>query len=138
MESELPKKGKSPLKNREENKTMWTRARLKESAKDAFYRNYWKSVLVGLLMLLFGGGVYLNIGRGIDWDEINLFGYNFAAATILYMLLHVLLIGSLLSLAYTAFLRYPLTVASAAFSSATPSSLPRSARSAIPSTAAAI
>lgn len=110
MESELPKKGKSPLKNREENENMWTRARLKESAKDAFYRNYWKSVLVGLLMLLFGGGVYLNIGRGIDWDEINLFGYNFAAATILYMLLHVLLIGSLISLAYTAFLRYPLTV----------------------------
>ena len=89
---------------------MWTRARLKESAKDAFYRNYWKSVLVGLLMLLFGGGTYLNVGLRIDWDEINLFGYNFAAATILYMLLHVLLIGSLLSLAYTAFLRYPLTV----------------------------
>ena len=75
---------------------MWTRARLKESAKDAFYRNYWKSVLVGLLMLLFGGGTYLNVGLRIDWDEINLFGYNFAAATILYMLLHVLLIGSLL------------------------------------------
>lgn len=89
---------------------MWTRARLKTSAKDAFYRNYWKSVLVGVLMMMFGGGVYLGVFRGIDWDEISLFGYNVAEMTIVLLLLNVLAIGSLFSLAYTVFLRYPLAV----------------------------
>ena len=36
---------------------MWTRAELKDRAKFAFKRNYWRSVLISLLLaLLIGGG----------------------------------------------------------------------------------
>lgn len=35
---------------------MWTRKELKNKAKDALKRNYWKAVLVALLMSILGGG----------------------------------------------------------------------------------
>ena len=35
---------------------MWTRKELKEKAKAALKRNYWKVVLVSLLVLIIGGG----------------------------------------------------------------------------------
>lgn len=35
---------------------MWTRKELKERAKDALKRNYWKVVLVSLIAILIGGG----------------------------------------------------------------------------------
>lgn len=35
---------------------MWSRAQLKDKAKFAFRRNYWKVVLVSVLVILFGGG----------------------------------------------------------------------------------
>ncbi len=34
---------------------MWTRKELKQQAKDALQRNYWKTVLVALVMIVFGG-----------------------------------------------------------------------------------
>lgn len=44
---------------------MWTRKELKERAKEALQRNYWKIVLVSTLMLLLGGGVgFTGIGGG--------------------------------------------------------------------------
>lgn len=36
---------------------MWNRKQLKERGKRSFQRNYWKSVLVALLFLVFAGGV---------------------------------------------------------------------------------
>lgn len=36
---------------------MWTRKNLKERAKQALKRNYWKAVLVSLLLLLLGSGI---------------------------------------------------------------------------------
>ena len=36
---------------------MWTRKALKEQAKEALRRNYWKIVLVSSLLLFLGGGV---------------------------------------------------------------------------------
>lgn len=36
---------------------MWTRSRLKEIAKEALRRNYWKIVLVTLLMIIISGGM---------------------------------------------------------------------------------
>lgn len=36
---------------------MWTRKELKQQAKAALRRNYWKIVLVALIALLFGGGI---------------------------------------------------------------------------------
>lgn len=38
----------------ERNRTMWTRRQLKERAKEALQRNYWKLVLVSALLLLLG------------------------------------------------------------------------------------
>lgn len=44
---------------------MWTRKKLKERAKEALQRNYWKIVLVSTLMLLLGGGVgFTGVGMG--------------------------------------------------------------------------
>ena len=45
---------------------MWTRAELKERAKAALHRNYWKIVLVSSILLLLGcgsGGYFFQIGR---------------------------------------------------------------------------
>ena len=36
---------------------MWTRKELKERAKEALKRNYWKIVLVSLIGMLIGGGL---------------------------------------------------------------------------------
>ena len=36
---------------------MWTRKELKERAKEALKRNYWKIVLVSLIGMLIGGAV---------------------------------------------------------------------------------
>lgn len=48
---------------------MWTRKELKERAKEALQRNYWKIVLVSTLMVLLGGGVGASgIGRGNGED----------------------------------------------------------------------
>lgn len=44
---------------------MWTRKELKERAKEALQRNYWKIVLVSTLMLLLGGGIgFTGVGMG--------------------------------------------------------------------------
>lgn len=41
---------------------MWTRAELKERGKISFERNYWKCVLVSLILMLFTGGISASIG----------------------------------------------------------------------------
>lgn len=40
---------------------MWTRVQLKEKAKQALNNNYWKVVLVSLLVALIGGGTAMNL-----------------------------------------------------------------------------
>ena len=42
---------------------MWTRKELKERAKEALKRNYWKIVLVSLIGMLIGGGQFGNLQR---------------------------------------------------------------------------
>lgn len=53
---------------------MWTRRELKERAKEALRRNYWKIVLIAALTLLLGGGVgSTGVGfgsRDVDPQEI--------------------------------------------------------------------
>lgn len=44
---------------------MWTRKELKERAKASLKRNYWKIVLVSLLLILLGGG-FSGFGSGIS------------------------------------------------------------------------
>ncbi len=42
---------------------MWTRSQLKEKGKKSFKANYWKSVLIALLLsLVIGGGALVNLG----------------------------------------------------------------------------
>lgn len=51
---------------------MWTRAELKQRGKAAFHRNYWKCVLVSLVLMLFvsgGGGSSSNSDDSIDQDS---------------------------------------------------------------------
>ena len=72
---------------------MWTRAELKERAKAAFKRNYWKCVLVALLLaLLVGGGA----GSGIRKNR-NSYTEEQRAA------IHELAVGSDSALARTFF-----------------------------------
>ena len=46
---------------------MWSRAQLKEKAKISFKRNYWKSVLIALILALFvgGGGFSSGVSGGL-------------------------------------------------------------------------
>lgn len=37
---------------------MWTRKEVKENAKEALRRNYWKAVLVSLILIILGGGIH--------------------------------------------------------------------------------
>lgn len=48
---------------------MWTRSELKETAKRRFRMNYWKCVLVALLMALLGGGA--GFGSGGSYSGIR-------------------------------------------------------------------
>ena len=47
---------------------MWTRAQLKNQAKETLKRNYWKAVLVGLLCIILGTSSGLELR--FDLDEI--------------------------------------------------------------------
>lgn len=47
---------------------MWTRAQLKEKAKEAFRRNYWKMVLVSVIMTLIADGIGSAGTTGITED----------------------------------------------------------------------
>ena len=62
---------------------MWTRAQLKEKAKIAFKRNYWKTILISFLMaLVVGGGVNgANSGYRFDDTEDNYNVENFVGDT---------------------------------------------------------
>ena len=37
---------------------MWTRKEIKENAKEALKRNYWKAVLVSFILIILGGGIH--------------------------------------------------------------------------------
>jgi len=49
---------------------MWTRASLKEKAKTALSANYWRIILVTLIVFVIGGASS-NVGLNIDSDEIG-------------------------------------------------------------------
>lgn len=48
---------------------MWTRAQLKEKGKMAFKRNYWKTVLISLLLALIVGGGATGSGSGFKFND---------------------------------------------------------------------
>lgn len=52
---------------------MWTRVQLKEKAKAALKMNYWKIVLVSLIVAFVGGGVTTQITNTIESDSDSIF-----------------------------------------------------------------
>ena len=50
---------------------MWTRAALKEKAKSALSRNYWKVILVTLIVFIIGGASTGNTGININSSDIE-------------------------------------------------------------------
>lgn len=50
---------------------IWTRKELKEQAKEALQRNYWRIVLVSFLALLFCNGIFAGGGGGSGRDVVN-------------------------------------------------------------------
>ena len=51
---------------------MWSRAQLKERAKFALKRNYWKTVLVTLIVFLIGGAT-TDFGVTIEYEDLEAF-----------------------------------------------------------------
>ncbi|MBQ3164032.1 MAG: DUF975 family protein [Lachnospiraceae bacterium] len=49
---------------------MWTRGQIKQRGKTSFKRNYWKCVLVSLIMLLLFGGMTSTSGAGDTKDDV--------------------------------------------------------------------
>ncbi|MBP3477512.1 MAG: DUF975 family protein [Lachnospiraceae bacterium] len=54
---------------------MWTRKELKQKAKEALKRNYWKIVLVSALLILLGGGSG-SVGSGFSFSSGNAYQNN--------------------------------------------------------------
>lgn len=50
---------------------MWTRKELKERAKAALKRNYWKAVLVSLILIMLGGGISPATAAGGSSDSYD-------------------------------------------------------------------
>lgn len=65
---------------------MWERYVLKDRAKNAFQRNYWRSVLVAFILLLLVGGTGTSVRRQFDEDYPDNYSitrhYNFAPSAV--------------------------------------------------------
>lgn len=95
---------------------MWTRKELKERAKVAFKRNYWKCVLTGFLLMLLTGAVVGSSGVKGNLEEFEA-DLNMAATqagisvgTVVGILLGIMGVSMLIALAINVFLKNPLVV----------------------------
>ncbi|MGN0708115.1 MAG: DUF975 family protein [Faecalibacterium sp.] len=96
---------------------MWTRQELKEKGKAAFKRNYWKSVVAGLVVLLTtGAAVSSGAGSTGGYAEFEadlnaaLAQSGISPAVLIAVLFGVLGVACLISAALNAFLRNPIQV----------------------------
>ena len=96
---------------------MWTRKELKFRGKAAFQRNYWKSVVVGIVVMLLTGAAYSGSAKssgGFEEFESELSAgltqSGISPAVFLGVLLGVLGVAMLISFAITLFLRNPVEV----------------------------
>lgn len=100
---------------------MWTRSELKEKAKATFKLNYWPAVVVGLVLsLLVGGSGGSASGGGANGqskpeqikDAVSSIDATTAAVitTIIITVLSILIIGMIISIAFTVFLKNPLSI----------------------------
>lgn len=106
---------------REEKLGMWTRAELKDNAKKFFKFNYWKMVLVALIMSFIGGGggggASFNYSQNANNDD--LFGFSrmsdAEAMTFFLSIMVVVLVIWIIAGALSIFLFNPLTVGAERF-----------------------
>ncbi|MGN0412251.1 MAG: DUF975 family protein [Lachnospiraceae bacterium] len=93
---------------------MWTRKELKEKGKTAFQRNYWKCVLVGLILMALTGTVDYSWKGNMKEIKESLKAAAFQAGvsveTIVAILLGILGVSVLIALVINIFLRNPLLV----------------------------
>lgn len=100
----------------EENVIMWTRAELKDNAKKYFKFNYWKMVLVALVMTMIGGGgssVSSSTTRQVNsgYDHMSpAEALSFAISILVFAL-----IFTVIAFALSVFLFNPLTVGAQRF-----------------------
>ena len=100
---------------------MWTRAELKENEKNFFRYNYWKMVLVSLVMGFGGFGSDAGSGSGIRFSFTKNYTYridNFNMAEIMSFLVaffSVFTVMMVIGLAAAVFLLYPLHVGAQRF-----------------------
>lgn len=101
---------------------MWTRSELKEKAKITFKLNYWPAVVVGLVIALLTGGSSGSAGGGNGHNgqskagEIKDAIYSIdattmaAITTVIITIVSIMLIGMIIGLAFTVFLKNPLSI----------------------------
>ena len=93
---------------------MWTRKELKEKGKIAFQRNYWKCVLVGLILMALTGIVDYSWKGNMKEIKESLKAAAFQAGvsveTIVAIVLGILGVSVLIALVINIFLRNPLLV----------------------------
>ena len=92
---------------------MWTRQELKARGKAAFKRNYWKSVVAGVVVLVlasvYAGGAS-NASDGTEEINMAMSQSGLSAAALLGIILAAMGFGLLVSSAINIFLRNPLQV----------------------------
>lgn len=96
---------------------MWTRQELKEKGKAAFKGNYWKSVLVGLVVMVFGGTATYSVKESSESlasmeAQLNTLASQtgISLGTLIGMILGIVGVSLALGLAWSVFLRNPLLV----------------------------
>lgn len=63
---------------------MWTRKELKQTAKEALKRNYWKAVLVSLILIMLGGGASPATASGSSASRSNGDSYEYEHVSGIY------------------------------------------------------
>lgn len=101
---------------------MWTRQELKEKGKAAFKGNYWKSVLVGLVVMMLGGTTTYSIKESSNSlvsmeAQLNTLASQtgISLGTLIGMILGIIGVSMVLGLVLTVFLRNPLLVGAKRF-----------------------
>ena len=95
---------------------MWTRKELKERGKAAFKRNYWKSVVAGIVVMLLSGAAFNSSRTSGGYDEWKselstvVEQSGISLTVLIWTLLGVMGVALLISLAMTLFLRNPAEV----------------------------
>lgn len=97
---------------------MWRREVLKEKGKNAFVRNYWRSVLCAFIVVLLTGGSGFRIDLNFDTEAGLTVGNNLIPAVpveLLYTLFGVFLVAGILRIVFSLFVSNPFGVGGCKF-----------------------